>query len=138
MHDTDATRLKFNVHSDRLRLRADGSAEPLPLGDGFWPQLMSGKPGDFRNEYLVATSAFDRNWANWECHPNGDEIVMLISGRVTFVLETAQGLRREDLTQTGDYVRVPRNTWHTALTSTPTTMLFITAGEGTLHRSAST
>jgi len=129
-------RYKFDVSTDFLRLRPDCTTEPLPLGNDFWPQLMSGKLGDFRNEYLVATSAFDCDWNNWECHPNGDEIVMLLSGRVTFVLETATGTRHEELTATGEYVRVPRDTWHTARTSTPTTMLFITAGEGTRHRPA--
>jgi len=129
-------RLKFDVNSDFLRLRGDGSMEPLPLGDAFWPQLMSGKLGTFRGELLVATSRFDRDWSSWECHPNGDEIVMLLSGRVTFVLETPAGEQRETLAVTGEYVRVPRNTWHTAKTTTATTMLFITAGEGTLHRAA--
>ena len=129
-------RLKFNVHSDFLRLRPDCSAEPLPLGDEFWPRLMSGKLGDFHHEFLVATSAFDKDWSNWECHPNGDEIVLLLNGRVTFVLETPEGERREELNRNGDYVRVPRDTWHTAKTTVPTTMLFITAGEGTRHRPA--
>ncbi len=129
-------RYKYNASTDFLRLRGDCTVEAMALGNDFWPQLMSGKLGDFHNEYLVATSSFDRDWSNWECHPNGDEIVLLLSGRVTFVLETSEGEKREDLTIPGDYVRVPQNTWHTAKTSTSTTMLFITAGEGTQHRPA--
>ena len=128
--------IKFNVNTDRLRLRPDCSIEPLPLGDEFWPRLMSGKLGDFHHEYLVATSAFDSDWTSWECHPNGDEIVLLLAGRATFVLDTPTGEQRAELSILGDYVRVPRDVWHTAKTSIPTTMLFITAGEGTLHRPA--
>ena len=131
-------RYKYDLNTDFLRLRGDCTTEALALGDQFWPQLMSGKLGDFHHEYLAATSAFDRDWSNWECHPNGDEIVLLLAGRATFVLETSAGERREELAGVGEYVRVPRNTWHTAKTSTPTTLLFITAGEGTLHRPVKT
>jgi mannose-6-phosphate isomerase-like protein (cupin superfamily) len=127
-------RLKFNLESDHLRLRPDSSIEPLTLGAEFWPQLMSGKLGDFHHEYLVTINAYDRDWPSWECHPNGDEIVLLLSGRVTMVLETPTGEERVELAATGDYVRIPRDTWHTSKTSTPTKMLFITAGEGTKIR----
>ena len=45
--------------------------------------------------------------------------------------------RREtvaELTAPGHYVLVPRGTWHTARTNGQCTMLFITPGEGTEHR----
>jgi uncharacterized cupin superfamily protein len=127
----------FNLDSTFLRLRgADLSAEPLPVDATFWPRIMSGKLGTFRNEYLVATSSFDEDWSNWERHPAGDEIVLLLEGAVTFVLETARGERRVALNERADYVVVPRGTWHTAKTATPTRMLFITPGEGTEHRPA--
>ena len=100
-------RYKYDLNTDFLRLRGDCTTEALALGDQFWPQLMSGKLGDFHHEYLVATSAFDRDWSNWECHPNGDEIVLLLAGRATFVLETSAGERREELAGVGEYVRVP-------------------------------
>ena len=32
-----------------------------------------------------------------------------------------------------NFAIVPRNTWHTARVTSPTTMLFITPGEGTLN-----
>jgi mannose-6-phosphate isomerase-like protein (cupin superfamily) len=121
----------LNIATTHLRLRPDGSAEKLPVGPDFWPNLISGKLGDFHNEYLVTTSSFDQNWSNWEVHPNGDEIVVLMSGAVDFILETAEGERTVEVRQPGDYAFVPRGVWHTANPLQPATMLFITAGEGT-------
>jgi len=126
----------FNLASTCLRLRSDVSIEPLPVDDTFWPRLMSGKLGSFHNEYLVTTFGYDRDWPNWEMHPNGDEIVLLIDGRTTMILELDGRERQVALATSGSYVLVQRGTWHTARTSTPCRMLFITAGEGTQHRPA--
>jgi mannose-6-phosphate isomerase-like protein (cupin superfamily) len=125
---------KYNLNSAYLRLRPDSSIEPLPTGDDFWPRLMAGALGDFHHEYLVTTFTYDRDWSSWERHPKGDEIVCLLSGVATLVLDESGGPTRIELREPGDYVRVPRGTWHTAKTTTPTTMLFITAGEGTENR----
>lgn len=121
----------LNINTTHLRLRPDGSAEKLPVDASFWPNLIAGKLGDFHNEYLVTTASFDTNWPTWEIHPNGDEIVVLMSGAVDFVLETAEGHRTMEVRKPGDYAFVPKGTWHTANPLQPTTMLFITAGEGT-------
>src|SRR5512139_1716435 len=112
-HDPVAERYKYNLSADYLRLRPDASAEPLALGNDFWPQLMSGKLGDFHHEFLVTMGVHDRDWTSWECHPNGDEIVVVLTGRAVMVLETAAGEERIELVSPGDYVRIPRNTWHT-------------------------
>jgi uncharacterized cupin superfamily protein len=125
-----------NLTSTFLRLRPDSSIEQLRFDDSFWPSLMSGKLGTFRHEYLVTTSSFHQDWPNWEVHPNGDEIVCLLSGAVTFVLEREGGNDLVTLGRVGDFAFVPQGTWHTAKTQVPTVMLFITAGEGTQGRPA--
>jgi mannose-6-phosphate isomerase-like protein (cupin superfamily) len=119
-----------------LRLRSDVSVEPLPMDAEFWPRLMSGQLGTFHNEYLVTTFGYDHDWSNWEMHPNGDEIVLLLEGRTTMVLELDGRERLVELSDSASYVLVPRGTWHTARTTTSCRMLFITAGEGTQHRAA--
>jgi mannose-6-phosphate isomerase-like protein (cupin superfamily) len=126
----------YALSSTYLRLRPDASVEPLHVGDDFWQRIMTGKLGTFHNEYLVTTFSYDRDWPNWEKHPNGDEIVMLLEGSTTMVLEVDG---REQLVELGDgcsYVVVPRGTWHTARTRKACRMLFITPGEGTEHRPA--
>jgi oxalate decarboxylase/phosphoglucose isomerase-like protein (cupin superfamily) len=70
-----------------------------------------------------------------ERHPAGEELVMLLSGAATLVLEDESGQEQSvHLSDPGSYVLVPRNVWHTARTSVPTTMLFLTPGAGTEHR----
>ena len=128
----------FNLATTYLRLRPDTSIETLPVNDEFWPRLMSGALGTFHHEYLVTMHGFTADWPNWEQHPNGDEIVCLLEGRVTMVLEQDGRERLVELSETGGYVLVSRGTWHTARTRTPCRMLFITAGEGTKHRPAGT
>jgi mannose-6-phosphate isomerase-like protein (cupin superfamily) len=67
-------------------------------------------------------------------HPNGDEIVILLSGNVTFVLQLDSGEKRISLFESGSFALVPKSVWHTAKTNEKTKLLFITPGEGTQNR----
>ena len=120
---------KTYVHLDHA-----GAARLLEVDEKFWTELMAGGRPDLERGHLVMAFAFAAPWDSWEMHPHGEEIVMLLSGEATFVLETAQGLERVRLGRAGEFVVVPRGTWHTADTEIATTMLFITAGAGTEHR----
>jgi mannose-6-phosphate isomerase-like protein (cupin superfamily) len=126
----------YELTSTYLRLCGDSTVEPLAVDDGFWPKLMNGELGTFHHEFLVTTFGYDRDWPTWEMHPHGDEVVVLLEGRATFVLEVDGRERTVELASGGAYVIVPRGTWHTARTTTPCRMLFITAGEGTQIRPA--
>ncbi|MDQ3039646.1 MAG: hypothetical protein M3R16_07610 [Pseudomonadota bacterium] len=59
---------------------------------------------------------------------------MLLAGVATVVLEESGQERAVQLSEPGSYVLVPPNIWHTAKTSVPTTLLFLTPGSGTEHR----
>ena len=126
----------FDVDATFLRLRGAGSVEALPVGGDFWPRLMSGQLGDFHHEYLVTSARYEADWPGWEQHPLGDEIVFLLSGAVTFVLEQDDSSREVELGSPGSFVIVPRGAWHTAKVRAPSWLLFITAGEGTRGRPA--
>lgn len=89
----------------------------------------------FKGHELVSSFEFDADWATWEKHPAGDEIVILLSGAATLVLDLSGDHRSVALETPGSYAVVPRGIWHTARTNQPTRMLFITPGEGTLNRS---
>jgi mannose-6-phosphate isomerase-like protein (cupin superfamily) len=67
-------------------------------------------------------------------HPAGDELVCLLSGRVTMVLDRGGMEERVALDKPGEYVLVPQGTWHTARTEVATNMLFVTPGEGTQNK----
>lgn len=84
----------------------------------------------------MSAFTFSEPWSSWERHPAGEELVMLISGAATMLLEERDGRREVHLGKPGEFVLVPPNVWHTARPAMPTTMLFLTPGAGTEHRPA--
>ena len=88
----------------------------------------------FKGHVLIATFAFDADWTTWERHPAGDELVCLLSGSATLVLDRDGARETIELQKTGEYVLVPKGAWHTARTNVPTNMLFVTPGEGTENK----
>lgn len=46
----------LNIATTHLRLKPDGMADKLPVTPQFWPDVISGKLGNFHNEYLVITA----------------------------------------------------------------------------------
>jgi mannose-6-phosphate isomerase-like protein (cupin superfamily) len=126
----------LDISSTFLRLRGDASVEPLSVDNTLWQRVMSGQLGDFHNEFLVAGGSCDADWARWEMHPNGDEIVCVLSGSVAFVIQHPDGNQTIELGKSGEYVLIPKGTWHIAKARGQCHMLFITPGEGTQHRPA--
>lgn len=124
----------YNIANTYARLKPDSSAVAMPVSESFWQDLSAGKFGSFENEFLVTTQSFSQNWPVWEMHPNGEEVIILLTGNVDMILEKKSGNKIVRLQQQGDWLMVPKGQWHTARVSAPSTVLFITAGEGTLHR----
>jgi mannose-6-phosphate isomerase-like protein (cupin superfamily) len=127
----------YEIGGTFVHLGNDRSTAALGVTETFWQDLTSGKLGDFGGGRMVSGFAFDTPWAMWEVHPNGDELVLLLAGSVEMTLEHAGGEREVvRMSKVGEFVIVPRGTWHTARTDVSTQMLFITDGEGTEHRPA--
>jgi mannose-6-phosphate isomerase-like protein (cupin superfamily) len=57
-----------------------------------------------------------------------------MSGAATMILDRSGGQETVHLRDPGAFVIIPKGTWHTARTSVPTTMLFVTPGEGTQNK----
>jgi mannose-6-phosphate isomerase-like protein (cupin superfamily) len=72
----------------------------------------------------------DLHPGEWERHPAGDELLVLLRGSVDLVLEGPGGERVVAL-RTGDAVVVPRGTWHRFARRGPCDLLFVVRGEGT-------
>jgi len=121
-----------NLDSTFVVLNPDQSAACVPVTPTFYEDLDQRFDG-FKGRTLVATYSFTQDWPTWEIHPQGDEIVALLSGKVELVLDEGGSERVVTLDKPGAFVIVPRGTWHTARISTPTTMPFVTPGEGTLN-----
>lgn len=118
---------EFVVFDPRLEATA------LEVHSNFFKELDQRADG-FKGHLLMSAFTFETDWETWELHPAGDEVVVLLSGEATFVLDIPNGTQQVTLTETGSYVIVPRGVWHTAKTTVPTRMLFFTAGQGTQNR----
>ena len=122
------------IDAVRPVLTPDSHAVLMPVTPSFYEQLGT-RFTDFAGHVLVQRFAFDAAWDTWEIHPVGDELVFLVDGDVDFVLWVDDSEQIVRVHEPGSYVVVPMGTWHTARPRAPTTLLFITPGEGTLNAS---
>ncbi|HEX6999301.1 MAG TPA: cupin domain-containing protein [Gammaproteobacteria bacterium] len=124
-------------------MEPEGAAVVLPGGRDFWSQLMSGSPTDpgirrlmgSEQGRLLSALTTNADWPNWEMHPAGDELLFMLEGEATFLLELADGVKTVELVA-GRLLIIPRGVWHTAKVRKPARLLAITAGLGTQHRPA--
>ncbi|MEZ5570385.1 MAG: cupin domain-containing protein [Halioglobus sp.] len=121
---------QFNLAKEFVVMTPDKMAITLLNSPTVYQQLDQ-QYGDFKGHELIALHAFHEDWPSWEIHPHGDEVVVLLSGSATFVLKLADGDELVVLSNPGDTVIVPKNTWHTAKIAESASVLFITPGEGT-------
>lgn|SRR5512138_2179848 len=123
-----------NIISTYLHFHDDGRADAISVSESFWEEMATGKLPELDQGRLMSAFSFSEPWSMWERHPAGEELVMLLAGSATLVLEESGQQRSVQLNEPGSYVLVPRNTWHTATTAVKTTMLFLTPGARTEHR----
>jgi quercetin dioxygenase-like cupin family protein len=83
---------------------------------------------------LVSMFRFTGPWDSWEVHPNGEEAVICLSGRMTLHQEHRDGTTATVEIGPGEYAINPAGTWHTADIDGEATALFITSGLGTQNR----
>jgi mannose-6-phosphate isomerase-like protein (cupin superfamily) len=68
-----------------------------------------------------------------EMHPDGDELLYLVSGAVTVTLELSDGNSEVDLSA-GDAIVVPQGVWHQITIREPGRLIHITPGPGGVAR----
>lgn len=125
----------FELAKHPVHLGLGASVEQLPPFDGsmqWYANYGQAHASDGAEGRLVALHSFSSDWATWEMHPKGAELVYVVSGRLTLVQEI-EGERHEHELRAGQAAVNPPGVWHTAKVSEPTTALFITAGAGTLN-----
>ncbi len=121
-------------------LEDEGGAVVLPGGAEFWRALAAGPPfpGDVGrvvsgSGWLAALYPFDADGAAWERHPNGAELLLMVTGEMDLVLEGPGG----DVTvrlPAGRAFVVPRGAWHRQVVRVPGTYVGVTFGRGSEHR----
>jgi quercetin dioxygenase-like cupin family protein len=118
------------------RMGASDPAVPLP-GFGFdgpafeayiAAHCTSETPGRL---LMIETTPGD--WPAWERHPAGDEIVIVLEGKATFLQEIGGEVRRTPVGP-GAAIINPTGVWHTADVQQPLKAIYITPCPGTEHR----
>jgi mannose-6-phosphate isomerase-like protein (cupin superfamily) len=121
----------FELSKTFIHLSPGSRATPLPDFD--WAEVGAYRDrfaGDGPDGRLVCVVAQDATWDGWERHPGGEEVVVLLSGRVDLVQEI-DGAERVIELHPGEALINPANVWHTARVHEPGLDLFITPGDGT-------
>jgi mannose-6-phosphate isomerase-like protein (cupin superfamily) len=126
----------FDLMSAVIHLGLDATATPL-LDFQWTPEYLEGYGRRFAADgdegRLVVMNRQAETWPQWERHPAGEEVVILLSGRVDLIQEIDGEHRRVEL-HPGMAVVNPPGVWHTADVLEPGDGLFITPGRGTEHR----
>jgi uncharacterized cupin superfamily protein len=89
--------------------------------------------GDRADGRLVGIVAARQSWSRWECHLEGDELVVQLSG-CSDVVQDLDGTYRAIRLAPGQAVINPRGVWHTSDVHEPGDTLFIAAGRRTEYR----
>lgn len=114
-------------------LRPDQCVDPVDVTPSLYGELDK-RYGGFGGHTLFAWHEFSADWNTWECHPAGDEIVLLLSGAATLLVRQHGRNQALPLAAPGDYCIVPAGCWHTARVIQPSGLLFVTPGAGTENR----
>jgi len=135
-HSEIVSDFAFDLSTTYVHLGSDAGAVAIP--DFEWtPEFLERYAADYATDgsegRLVMIGASDKTWTYWERHPAGEELVCVISGRITLVQEIDGSERRIELSA-GEAAINPRGVWHTSDVHEPGQVLFVTPGLGTGHR----
>lgn len=111
----------FDLSCSLLGLTRDGKASLVPWKSGPPPRV---------DGFVIGAPIMTRNAPHGgEMHPDADEVLFLISGRVDVVLEE-DGAESSVEVLPGQAVVVPRGVWHRVLVREPSQLLHVTPAPG--------
>lgn len=122
----------FDLRKTYVNLDADGTAERIDVTEDFWTELGTGARR--LDGYLITVSDIGDDMPHWERHPNGNEVLYLLSGEIDVLIEQAGAEQRVPLRSDKPGVVIPAGAWHRAVVVEPGRLMFVTWGEGTEHR----
>lgn len=120
------------LQSDALHLAATGVRAVPGFGHDYdkYMQAFCTKSDPGR---LVCVFETKEPWSSWEIHPEGDEVVIVLRGRASFI-QQIDGQERTVVVGPNEAIVNPAGTPHTADVIEPFTALYITPCPGTHHR----
>jgi len=130
---TSTAETTFDLFGTYVHLEDGPAASPVPVGKDFWEKIND--RAELNRGRMVTLFRFrgPDDWAHWEMHPAGDEVVCLLSGALDLVLQDGVGERIVELRDRATSI-IPRGAWHRGIVRAPSEALFITRGAGTQHR----
>jgi quercetin dioxygenase-like cupin family protein len=126
----------FDLNATFVHLGLGATATPLPdfrWDDEYLDGYTAEHAADGDKGRLVMMDEARSTWTSWERHPAGEEVVVLLSGRVTLIQEIDGREQRTEMGP-GQAVINPKGVWHTCDVHEPGQTLFVTPGRGTEHR----
>ena len=126
--------MNISTYPIHLGLGAKAVGQPEFTGMEWYESYSARTEQDGAEGRLVAMHRFTESWDSWEMHPEGDEVVICISGRMIIHQQHADGTTEAQELNEGDYAINPPGTWHTADIEAEASALFITCGLNTQHR----
>lgn len=118
----------IDLTTDVIGLRDDGSARLMAPSEGGPPTRLDGHTialGTIRSDNMPPHAG--------ERHPDGDEILLMISGRIDVHLELDDGDQTVRVGP-GEALVVPRGVWHLIDSVEPGQLVNITPGPNGEHR----
>jgi mannose-6-phosphate isomerase-like protein (cupin superfamily) len=120
----------FSPSSTFVHLEPGGNVTTIKVDKEFWTGLRSRRI----EGHLAGLVPMYRNFS-WEMHPDGDELLCVVSGAISVVLERDGAENTADVSAGRAFV-VPRGIWHRVLVREPGKLMFCTPGPRTEHRAA--
>lgn len=91
----------------------------------------------FSNGYVLAvhnvTTPQDVHYPVWEMHPDGDELLIVISGALSAEYRENDAIRSVALPQLSALV-VPSGLWHRLVVAAPSVLMAVTPRHNTVHQ----
>ena len=129
----------MNIQTHPIHLGNGGTAVPQPAfprderAMQWYMDYGTRHAEDGTDGRLVSCFRFTEDWAGWEMHPAGAEVVICTEGSITLIQEI-DGKQVRTTLSSGEYAINPPGVWHTADVHGEATGVFITPGAGTQGR----
>ena len=118
----------MNLAEVYLQLLDGGRARAVDVDAHFWERI--DRRTRLHDGRLMGTFNLSSSPDHEEMHPEGDEILILLSGAVDVVLCEKRVIQ---LRKRGACI-VPKGVWHGQIVHAESELMFITPGRGTQHR----
>jgi mannose-6-phosphate isomerase-like protein (cupin superfamily) len=121
--------VEYELERTYLSLDGRGRVATHPVDEQFWTTIEN---NGALLDTLIGVYPNVEDWPHWEMHPAGDEVLVMLEGRMTLILQRDIGEEQVELEPGSTFV-VPAGVPHRGLVREPGRFLAITYGAGTRH-----